>query len=174
MPFAASPSHLYIYILYYKIWVQFISPHSLYQQIHSKSSEITSHIPTTFFIIIFQLSHMKSIMASNLTSSSLHYDSALLLQVSSNFKHKIPLWVLELLVWISMHFYNNMPIHRMHTLLLQMSLTHWVKLKPKFYAQILHRCLIVLFLAEEPIIKLQPIFPPRHPWGEPAPTLVPW
>lgn len=37
-------------------------------------------------------------------------------------------------------------IHHRYTIVLWMSLTHWVKLQPKFYAQILFKCVRSLFL----------------------------
>jgi len=36
----------------------------------------------------------------------------------------------------------HLSIPGMHAIILQMSLTCWVKLEPKFYAQILHQCLV--------------------------------
>jgi len=36
---------------YYKMWMQFISPYSLDQWIHSKSSEITWHTITPFVVV---------------------------------------------------------------------------------------------------------------------------
>jgi len=128
----------------------------------------------------FQLSQMKSIMASSLTSSSLHNDSALYGRVSSNFKLKISLWVLELLLlWsISMHFYTTCPsIHHMHThyYFRSHSLIEWSwsqNFMLKSYTDDYS-----LFLRGRANNKSQPVFspPPSPPsLGEPAPTLVPW
>jgi hypothetical protein len=118
--------------------------------------------------VCFQLSQMKSIMASSLTSSSLHNDSAKLYgRVSSNFKLKISLWVLELLLlWsISMHFYTTCPsIHHMHThyYFRSHSLIEWswsqnsmLKSYTDDYS---------LFLRGIADNKSQPVFPPLLGW----------
>ncbi len=46
----------------------------------------------------------------------------------------------------------NMPIKSYARIILQMSLTNWVKFKPKFYVHIHHPC-IVSSLVEEPLNK---------------------
>jgi hypothetical protein len=58
--------HFYfIYMHYYKMWVQFINPHSLDQWIHSKSNEITWHTWTPFVVVMASMTCDKVTCMSN-------------------------------------------------------------------------------------------------------------